>query len=168
MALDMEDRLREFYASAPQTRYPIEVLELSHPDMTRTYVLWCEGQPGTVVDGETVLDVEPARFEIEPAGNEPHLDQVYDIGLDTTDPQDTFRTELDRVPLQTLQRVTCIYRVYLSDALDEVQGRAVLQVEEIAWKAGAARLRAVTPRFNVTRTGELYAPRLIPMLRNFL
>lgn len=165
----MEARLREFYASAPQTRYAVEVLELSHPDMTRAYVLWAEGAPGEVTnEAAEVLAVEPARFEIEPAGSEAHLDQVYEIALETADPEDTFRTEMDRIPLQTRELVRCVYRVYMSDALDELQGSAVLQVEEVAWKAGAARLRAVSPRFNVTRTGELYVPREIPMLRNFL
>ena len=36
------------------------------------------------------------------------------------------------------------------------------------WIAFAASLSAVTPRLNITRTGEIYSPRDVPMLRGFL
>ncbi|MNY71298.1 hypothetical protein D3C86_2096100 [compost metagenome] len=61
-----------------------------------------------------------------------------------------------------------MYREYLSDDLANAQTTAVLQVESVAYKIGAATLSAVSPRFNVTRTGETYTPRDIPMLRSFL
>lgn len=169
MSLDLEQRLRVFYASAPQTQYRIEVLELSHSLMTQTYFLWKERAEGQVTTEDGIVrTVLPARFVTKPAGSEEHLDQIYEITLDTTDRHDTFRTELRRIPTSTTERVRCVFREYLSDDLTDVQARAALQVEEIAWQLGVAKITAVSPRYNVTRTGELYAPREIPMMRNFL
>ena len=40
MSLDVEARLKEFLASAPQTIYMIEVISIAHSDLTQTYHLW--------------------------------------------------------------------------------------------------------------------------------
>jgi len=61
-----------------------------------------------------------------------------------------------------------VYREYLSDDLQGPQAVAVLQIESITYMLGAAGISAVSPRLNITRTGELYVPRDIPMLRGFL
>ena len=50
MSLDIEARLREFLASAPQTIYMIEVISIAHSDLTQTYHLWREPSNGGVVD----------------------------------------------------------------------------------------------------------------------
>lgn len=165
----MEQALRVFYASAPQDKHRIEVLEFSHSALSRTRVLWREPAAGFVTtELGVVVPVEVARFFVEPAGTDENLDQVYDISLSMVDIEDDFRDEVDRVPVDTQERIRCVFRQYLSDALDDVLAWAVLQVEEIGWRLPSARIRAVSPRLNVTRTGELYVPREVPMLRSFL
>lgn len=164
MSLDLEARLRTFLASAPQTVHPIQTLQISHSAMSQVWHLWREPYVGTA--GGNVM--QPCNIEIKLAGSPGHLDQKFDIRLDLTDIEDPFRAEMDRIPVATLEKIAVVYREYLSDDLINAQAAATLQVESISYAKGAANLSAVSPRYNITRTGELYAPRDIPMLRGFL
>ena len=168
MSLDLEARLRTLLASAPQTAYPVQTLEISHSAMSRTFHLWREPYAGTTTVGGVVLAMEPVNIEIGLAGSPGHLDQKFDIRLDLVDIEDVFREELDRIPLDTLEKIRIVYREFLSDDLADVQASAVLQAETISYQIGAATISAVSPRLNMTRTGELYTPKDIPMLRGFL
>lgn len=169
MSVDIESRMRAFFASAPQTVHQIVVLEFSHSAMSQVYFFWREPYAGQVTTEDAVVhDVEPLNIDPTPAGSEGHLDEVFQIKLDTTDVEDRFREELDAIPLYSTELVRCVYREYLSDDLTDVQARAVLQVETISCIVGAATLSAASPRYNVTRTGELYTPRDVPMQREFL
>ncbi len=164
MSLDLEAALRVFLASAPQTIHPIQTLQISHSAMSQVWHLWREPYVG-VAGGNTM---QPCNIEIKLAGSPGHLDQKFDIRLGLVDIEDTFRAELDRIPVNTLEKIAVVYREYLSDDLVNAQATATLQVESISYIKGAASLSAVSPRYNITRTGELYAPRDIPMLRGFL
>lgn len=168
MSLDLETRLRTFLASAPQAVHTVQTLEISHSAMTQVYHLWREPYAGEITTENGVRSVLPVNFAIELAGTEAHLDQSFNIRIDTTDIADAFREQMDRVPLDTTERIRLVYREYLSDDLTQVLARAVLQVESISYMLGAAAIAAMSPRLNITRTGELYAPRDIPMLRGFL
>ncbi|MHB8947559.1 MAG: hypothetical protein ACYC4S_00660 [Rhodoferax sp.] len=164
MSLDLETRLRTFFASAPQTIHPIQTLQISHSAMSKTYHLWREPYAGTAGG----FAMEPINFEIKLAGSPGHLDQKFDIQLCLVDAMDEFRDQMDRIPVNTLEKIAVVYREYLSDDLVNAQATATLQVESISYVKGAASLSAVSPRLNVTRTGELYTPKDVPMLRGFL
>lgn len=170
MALDIGSRLRTFWASAPQRAYAVETLEVSHSAMTKVYRFWHEREPGliTLESGEEVATT-PMNFEVRRAGSGANLDQVYDVLLDTVDVgvKNGFRMEMRRVPLYSTEFVRIVLRGYLSDDLTDVLERGVLQMESINYKLGVARLRAISPRLNLSRTGELYVSREIPMLRSF-
>jgi hypothetical protein len=168
MSLDIEQQLRVFFASAPQTVRRIETLEISHSAMSKVYHLWKQPYEGQITTEDGVRTVQPWPFEAKIAGSQAHLDQVFEIPVDTTDSEDTFRAEMDRVPLNTAERVRMVYREYLSSDLTDPLSRAVLQVESVVYALGVARITAVSPRLNVTRTGERYVPRDVPMLRNHL
>lgn len=163
MSLDLETALKTFFASAPQTIHPVQTLQISHSAMT-TWHLWREPYAGTA-GGNTML---PANIEIKLAGSPGHLDQRFDIRLGLVDAMDLFREQLDLIPLDTLEKIVIVYREYLSDDLDNAQATATLQVESVSWAKGAAAISAVSPRLNITRTGELYTPKDVPMLRGFL
>jgi hypothetical protein len=168
MSLDLETRLRRFLASAPQAIWTIATLQISHSAMSKTYHLWREPYAGqTVVDG-VLVDMDPCNIEIKLAGNEGHLDQKFDIRIGLVDIEDEFREQLDRIPVDTTEKIQVVYREYLSDDLATAQATAVLQAESISYALGAASISAVSPRLNMSRTGELYAPKDIPMLRGFL
>ena len=169
MALDLESRLRTFLASAPQNVHPIKTLQISHSAMTRTYYLWREPYPGQVtIEGDVTVAVVPCNIEIKLAGSEGHLDQVFEILLDLVDIEDEFREQLDLIPVDTAEKIAIVYREYLSDDLTQAQASATLQAEAVSYEKGAATISAVSPRLNALRTGELYTPRDVPMLRGFL
>jgi hypothetical protein len=168
MSLDLESSLREFFAASPQRKYRVPTLQIGHSAMTKTYYLWREPYAGEITTEDGVQAVQFLPFQEQIAGSESHLDQVFELALDTTEAEDDFRTEMARIPIETTERVQVIFREYLSDDLTEALTRAVLQVESVVYTTGAAKITAVSPRLNVTRTGELYTPREIPMLRSLL
>jgi hypothetical protein len=168
VSLDFETRLRVFLASAPRAVHAIPTLEFSHSAMSQVWYFWREPYQGEITTEDGVQVVLPLNIEIKLAGTEAHLDQNFEIRLDTTDINDEFRDELDRIPVDSAERVRCVYREYLSDDLTDPLARAVLQVESVSYMLGAATFAAVSPRLNITRTGELYVPRDVPMLRSFL
>lgn len=168
MSLDLENSLRTFFASSPQAVWPIQTLQVSHSAMTKTFHLWREPYEGVTSAEGIVMDMQPANIEISLAGSEGHLDQKFSIRLGLVDIEDEFREQLDRVPIETQEKIIVVYREYLSDDLGEPQATATLQVESISYAIGAAQISAVSPRLNVLRTGDLYAPKEVPMLRGFL
>lgn len=169
MALDLETRLRRYLVSAPQNIYPIVVLSFSHSAMSKTWHLWREPYTGAVtIEGGIVVPVEPANIAPVIAGTPADLDQAYKIALDTTDISDAFQEELDRIPLNTAEFMRLVYREYLSDDLTAPQASVQLEVLSTTLERGTAGIVAHSPRFNVNRTGELYAPREVPMLRAFV
>lgn len=168
MSLDLEQRLLVFFASAPQTVHRVEMLEISHSAMTKTYYLWREPYVGEVTTEDGVRTMQPLNFQATVAGAEGNLDQIFEIPLDTTDVEDDFRSEMARIPLETTERVRLVYREYLSDDLTDMLSRAVLQVESVVYALGMAKISAASPRYNMTTTGERYVPRDVPMLRAWL
>lgn len=168
MSLDLESRLRTFLASAPPTIHPVQTLEISHSAMSQTFHLWREPYAGTTSVGGVARSMQPCNIEIKLAGSQGHLDQKFDIRLGLVDIENVFREQLDRIPVTTAEKIVVIYREFLSDDLAAPQATVRLQAESISYVKGAASISAVSPRFNITRTGELYAPRDVPMLRGFL
>lgn len=168
MSLDLETRLRTFLASAPQTMHPVQTLEISHSAMSETFHLWREPYAGTTTVDGAARTMRPVNFETKLAGSEGHLDQKFSIAISTVDDDNTLRNELDRIPVNTLEKIVVIYREFLSDDLSSPQATARLQVEAISYVKGAANITAVSPRLNMLRTGETYTPKDVPMLRGFL
>ena len=164
MSLDLETALRTFLASAPQTVHPIQTLQISHSAMSQVWHLWREPYAGTA-GGNAMA---PCNIDIKLAGSPGHLDQKFDIRLGLVDIEDTFRAELDSIPVNTQEKIAVVYREFLSNDLVNAQATATLQVESVTYIKGAASLSAVSPRFNINTTGERYVPREVPMLRGFL
>lgn len=168
MSLDIAAQLKVFFASSPQTKHEIETLQISHSAMTKTYYLWPEPYPGSITTETGVHAVEPLNFNIKLAGSSGNLDQKFSIAIDTTSVNDEFREQMDLIPMATLEKIQLIYRRYLSDDLTSAQSTAILQVESVSYKIGAALLSAVSPRLNITRCGETFNLRDVPCLRGFI
>lgn len=169
MSIDIESRLRVFFASSPRTIHPIQTLEISHSAMTRRRFLWHEPYPGTVaLETGEVVATEPTNFEVTLAGSPANLDQSFTIKIDTVDIDDEFHDEMDLIPLDSEEMVVLTYREYLSDDLRVSQSEATLQLEAISYAVGAATMTASSPRLNIGTTGETYNPRDVPMLRGLL
>lgn len=169
MDFDIEHDLKVFLASAPQNVHLIQVVEFYHSLLSQAYRFWREPYAGFVrrEDG-LAMEVQPLNMQIGTAGFEGNLDQILEIRIDTTDADDLFRRELDRIPIDTTERVQVVYREYLSNNLEGPMVVGNLLAETISMEKGVATIQAVAPRFSVTRTGELYDTRTVPMLRAFL
>jgi hypothetical protein len=167
MSLDIDAKLKVFFASAPATKHQIETLEISHSAMSQVFHLWREPYTGNTSVLGVVKNMQPCNFEVKLAGIEGNLDQKFEIRLDTVDISDIFREQMERVPVDTLEKVAVTYRVFLSDDLTIPEISARLQIETISYQKGAASISVVSPRLNMTRTGEIYTPKNIPMLRAF-
>lgn len=169
MAIDIETRLRIFFASAPQNKRVIPVIQIQHSEILVPVIIWKEALPGQIVleNGQSVA-VESANFTEQLAGTPAHLDQEFTFTISTVGIEQRFRDILDAIPIDTEEKISLTYREYLSDDLTIPQAVARLQVEGLSYQEGAATISAVSPRLNITRTGELYAPRDVPMLRGFL
>jgi hypothetical protein len=168
MSLDIEAQLRVFLASAPQTIRSIQTLQISHSAMSRVFHLWREPYAGTTFANGVAMAMLACNIGIKLASSEGNLDQKFLIKISTVDPQNSLRNELDRIPVATTEKILIAYREYLSDDLTAPQATANLQGEAISYIVGSAAFTAVSPRLNMLRTGEVYSPRDIPMLRGFL
>lgn len=167
MSVDLEARLRKFCACAPQRIYPVRTIEIGHTAMSKSFNLWREPYEGITRAGGAVKNMLACNIDIKLAGAEGHLDQKYDVTIGTVDADDVFVGELDRIPVDTKEKIKVTYREFLSDDLNSPQCTAVLQAENVAYVQGAASISAVSPRLNMHRTGELYTPKEVPMLRGF-
>jgi hypothetical protein len=168
MALDTATALRIQMASAPQATREITVFSFAHSLMTRTWHVWREPYVGEVtLETEAVVEVLPVNVVAELAGTPANLDRVYRIAMGTVDIEDEFRREMDLIPYDDDERVQVDLRLYLSDDLADVQAHARLQLESCIYQRGNAGLIAASPRLNLTRTGEIYSVREVPMLRGF-
>ncbi|ETF00933.1 hypothetical protein W822_19980 [Advenella kashmirensis W13003] len=167
MALDIDDRMKRYWASNPPDEYPIYTLAIAHSDLSKVFRFW--NQPGVGwldVEG-TLMEHRSVNFQIEQNGTNSNLDQLFRIAVDVVDSQDELREELDSIPLTTKERIVIVYRSFLYPVLDAPTGLARLQAESLTYVKGAANVNAVSPRYNLLRTGEVYSPREIPMLRGF-
>ncbi len=169
MSIDLEQQLKKFLASAPQNKHVIQVVQISHSAMTKVFYLWREPYTGTItLDDDSVVSVEPLNIDVTLPETNQTLDQAFSFSFDTVNVNDEFRDELDLIPIDTTEKIVIIYREYLSDNLGEPQATVKLQTESLAYNKGVATMSAVSPRFNITRTGELYTYKRFPMLRGFL
>ncbi len=169
MPIDLEQQLKEFLASAPQNKHIIQVVEISHSAMTRAYYLWREPYTGLItLEDDSTVSVDHVNIGVTLPETNQTLDQAFTFNIDTVNVNDDFRRELDLVPIDTTEKIVIVYREYLSDNLTEPQATVRLQTESIAYNKGVATMSAVSPRFNITRTGELYTYKRFPMLRGFL
>lgn len=164
-----EERMKIFWASSPQNVRPIPTIEISHSHLPSTYRYWTEPYIGTVKN-ESVSDItmNPANMTVSLANSQDNLDQNYNIAIDLTDAQDILREALDIIPVNTKEQIVLTYREYLSDTLAVIQSSVSLIVQNISYSQEGAKFKCVTPRMNLTSSGESYNPFDIPMLRGFL
>ena len=167
--LDIEQKLKVFLSSAPSNVHVIQTLEIIHPQLPQSYHFWTEPYSGNTKDelGNS-RQMRGVNFRVELNGSMGHLDQQMLINLDLTDSIDEFREAMDGVSLFSSIPVYVNYREYLSDNLDVPQSIAKMQVESVSFTLQSASFVVVSKRLNVTRTGETYNPKDIPMLRSFL
>jgi hypothetical protein len=161
----------EFFLNAGSNVAELELLEISHPNFTKTYYLVRNAVNGVTVtlEDSTSQEFEYYPLQITPVGSGDDLDQVLRIqlgDLGTLLPQ-----ELDAVSAAGGfgTKPTLKYRTYRSDDLSApLYGPITLEISALTFKKEGAAFEAHAPRLNSTATGELYTTSRFPMLRGFI
>lgn len=168
----MTDEYIEFFLTAPATVRELELIELSHPDMSQTYryVRNLRGGVSVVLPG----DEDPTAFEYRPVrirrrGERDDLAQS--MSIDLGDPGELLAAEADALAAVDgfATKPTLRYWVYRSDDLDvPLLGPLTFEVTSISTMGPAATVEAAAPEKDVSTTGEIYTFARFPMLRGFL
>lgn len=169
--MELEDKLKVFLASSPNTYYSIPIIVIKHSSFG-ALGFWKEGviKKDWLLEDGTKVDLESANLEVKLSSSENDLDQKINIAIDTVDSEDRLRNTLDSIPLYSEEKILVEYREYLSDDFTQFKAVATasLQVEGLAYEHGVCVISAVVPRLNNKKTGRVYDIRTFPTLRGFL
>lgn len=161
----------DFFLKSNRSVIQFELIEISHPQLSKTYYLCRNHRDGVTV---TLEDSSSQFFEYRPlsikaSGARDNLDtgitiSLGDLGelipqeLDNIDAADNFKT----YPI-------CTYRTYAStDLTTPLVGPFKFEVASISADEKGSTMDAKAPGLNVNSTGELYRIDRFPMLRGFL
>lgn len=161
----------EFFLNSGSNVVELELLEISHPNFTKTYYIVRNAVAGVTVTLETAASqaFEYYPLQITPIGSGNDLDQVLRIQLG--DLGGILPQELDAVSAGGgfATKPTLIYRTYRSDDLTApLYGPITLEISALTFKREGAAFEAHAPRLNSTATGEVYNTSRFPMLRGFI
>lgn len=161
----------EFFLNSPSSTVQLELLELSHPNFTKTYRIVRNAVNGITV---TLEDSSSATFSYYPVRIEADttretLDQAFNISIG--DVGEVLPIEMDSVSQNDgfATKPTLIYRTYRSDDLTApLFGPLNLEVDDFTFNREGAAFKAKAPSLNINLTGETYLFERFPMLRGFL
>jgi hypothetical protein len=161
----------EFFLNSGSNVVELELVEISHPNFTKTYYIVRNAMNGVTVTHEdaTVHDYQYYPLKITPVGAGNDLDQVLQVQLG--DLGEILPQELDAVSAAGTfgTKPTLIYRTYRSDDLTApLYGPITLEISNLTFKKEGAAFEAHAPRLNSTATGEVYSTSRFPMLRGFV
>ena len=161
----------EFFLSSNSKVAQLELLQLSHPNLTQTYYIVRNSRSGVTVTLETAASqfftYYPVRIKSQ--GQRDDLDQGFSITIG--DVGKVLPAELDAIEAATgwATKPTLKYRTYRSDILSKpLFGPVNLEVKKITTDRQGSTFIARAPQLNSSRTGELYRLDRFPMLRGTL
>lgn len=160
----------EFFLNSKSSVIQYELLEISHPDFSKTYRVIrnnTEGLTVTLEGEEQTFDYYPLK--VTPAGSREDLD--FAIRVDLGDLGEVLPEELDAVASADGYEVkpTVKYMLYSSDDLTApMLGPFTLEVTAFSFTREGASFEAKAPSLNVSRTGETYQILRFPTLKGFL
>jgi hypothetical protein len=161
----------EFFLNGNSYVAELELIEISHPNLTQTYYLVRNAMNGITVtlenDREQAFEYYP--LQITPIGDADDLDQSLQIQLG--DLGELLPQELDAIYAADgfSTRPQVIYRTYRSDDLTlPLYGPITLEITNLTFKKEGAAFEARAPRKNSSATGEIYTTVRFPMLRGFI
>ncbi|MBN46212.1 MAG: hypothetical protein CMH23_07030 [Methylophaga sp.] len=161
----------EFFLNSSSSVVQLELLEISHPNFTKTYRIVRNAVNGVTV---TLEDASVETFDYYPlriTGTETRENLDFSLRIDLGDLGEVLPPELDAVSsaggFETKPIVK--YRTYRSDDLNApLFGPLVLEVKSFSFNREGSTFEAKAPSLNVNKTGELYKIDRFPMLRGFL
>jgi len=168
----MTTQYTEFFLGSNSKVAELETLQISHPNLSRTYWIVRNmrgGMTATLEGGVDTATFEYYPLKIAQRGVRADLDQGFSISIG--DLGQTLPQELDAIEAANGFAVKPVvkYRTYRSDHLTEpLYGPVRVEIKSVTMGAEGATLEAVAPGLNSSKTGELYRIDRFPMLRGLL
>lgn len=161
----------EFFLNSKSTVVQLELLEISHPNFSKTYRIVRNNVNGVTVTLETnqTATFEYYPLRITPSSSQNNLDTSFKIDfgdLGTVIPQefDAIRTADNFVTKPSI-----IYRIYRSDDLTgPILGPLIFEAETFSFTDKGASFEAKAPSLNLHKTGQIYKFDRFPSLRSFI
>ena len=161
----------EFFLNSKSSIVQLELLEISHPNFTKTYRVVRNAVDGVTV---TLEDSSTETFDYYPlsitsASSVEDLD--YSIKIALGDLGEVLPLELDAISTAGGYDVkpTVKYRTYSSDDLSKpLFGPILLEVKNFTFNREGSVFEAEAPLLNINRTGEIYTINRFPMLKGLL
>jgi hypothetical protein len=168
----MTTQYSEFFLGSNSKVAELETLEISHPNLSRTYWIVRNKRDGLIAnleDGSTSQAFEYYPLRISQRGARADLDQGFSITVG--DLGQTLPDELDAIAAAGGFAIKPLvkYRTYRSDYLTlPLYGPVKVQIKSVGMTSEGSILEAVAPGLNSSKTGELYRIDRFPMLRGLL
>lgn len=161
----------EFFLNNSGGIIQFELLEISHPNFTKTYYTVRNATDGLTVTHENgdVIEYWYYPLKITSLGARGDLDQGFQISLG--DLGEVLPTEVDAINSANGFNIkpTVKYRTYRSDnLLAPLFGPLIFEVQTFSFTREASTFEAKAPRLNINSTGELYKIDRFPTLRALL
>ena len=160
-----------FFLDSRSSVVQLELLEISHPEFSKTYRVVRNATNGITV---TLEDGTQQTFDYYPLKiSGKSLRENLDFGLEISlgDVGEILNKEMDNLEQTSSydQKLKIVYRTYRSDDLSEpLFGPAELEVSSFNFTREGATFEAHAPHLNNNVTGEMYRIDRFPMLRGFL
>lgn len=167
-AESVEAAYRLKLASNPEGQIDFETLEITHPLLSRRFLIVRGMSPltATLETGETVT-FEPSPMETVNAANNNDMDQNSSFTL--PDIGNILDDEMSRIPLDTEVYPAFTFRKFISTDLSyPCLGPVVYDLQSLSQSKGIFTADVGVPRLNQRATGILMNPTDIPILRGLL
>ena len=147
-------------SSQPENERYYELLIISHSAMSQTYNLVIDSVPLTALSG-TVFS--PANINPSKPVNSNDLDQTSSFSIGDVD--NALDDELDRIPLDTAEKIVCRTVVVLASDLDTAVEDISFYVDSIPQQKGVFTIKSSVTDLNMQKTGEAMTLTRLPALR---
>jgi len=155
-------------ASNPEGQMDFETVEITHPSLTRRYLLvvGTTDLTATLETGETVT-FEAIPMRVQDGGNDNDTDQQASFTL--PDVGNLLDDEMSRIPLDDQTPPVFTFRAFVSTDLSyPARGPVTYDLQSLSQSKGVFTADVGVPRLNERQTGLLMTPQQIPLLRGIL
>lgn len=161
----------EYFLNSSSSVVQLELLEIAHPNFSKTYRLVRNNTKGVRVKLEDGIfyDFEYAPLRISLSNEKDDLDQI--VKIDLGDLGEIVQTELDLIEAANSYSIkpSLKYRTFRSDDLETVlYGPLILEIKSFSFTREGSTFEAKAPSLNINKTGEVYSLDRFPMLRGLL
>ncbi|MDB4261411.1 hypothetical protein N9878_00950 [bacterium] len=146
-------------SSEPENERDYECLIISHSQMSKTYY-FVRDSVELVAGGYTF---QPTSFDSSGAINSNDLDQTASFSIG--DIYNEIDSELDNVPINTTEKVTCRSLVFISKDLSAPVKDVTFFTDNIPQKQGSFTINSSVTDLNRQLTGEAMTLTRLPALR---